>query len=82
MKLLRQMQNIVTDFTIFQIWTQLFNGRLRIPAFPAQRFSEYTRQRNINPLLRNIQAERILPWQRILLTVKRFLSNQIVAMEA
>jgi hypothetical protein len=48
---------------------------------PTQRFSEYTRQRNINPLLRNIQAERILPWQRILLTVKSFLSNQIVAME-
>jgi hypothetical protein len=28
-----------------------------------------------------LQAERILPWQRILLTVKRFLSNQIVATE-
>jgi hypothetical protein len=37
--------------------------------------SEYTGQKNINPLLRNIQAERILPWQ---LTVKRFLSNQII----
>jgi hypothetical protein len=28
-----------------------------------------------------LQAERILPWQQILLTVKRFLSNQIVATE-
>jgi hypothetical protein len=25
-----------------------------------------------------LQAERILPWQRILLTIKRFLSNQII----
>jgi hypothetical protein len=54
----------------------------RIPAFPTQRFSEYTSQININPVLRNIQAEWILPWQQILLTVKSFLSKQIVAMEA
>jgi hypothetical protein len=47
-----------------------------------QRFSEYTGQRNINPLLCNIQAERILPWQRILVTVLCLLSNQSVAMEA
>jgi hypothetical protein len=59
--------------------TLLRNGQVRIPAFPTQWFSEYTGQRNINPLLRNIQAERVLPWQRIRLTVKRFLSNQIVA---
>jgi hypothetical protein len=31
----------------------VFNGRVRISALPTQRFSEYTGQRNINPLLPN-----------------------------
>jgi hypothetical protein len=35
----------------------LLNGRVRIPAFPTQRFSEYTGQRNINPLLRNFYKQ-------------------------
>jgi hypothetical protein len=37
--------DIVTDFTILQIWTLLVNGRVRIRAFPTQRFSKYKRQR-------------------------------------
>jgi hypothetical protein len=35
----------------------LLNGRVRISALPTQRFSEYTEQRNINPLLRNIYKQ-------------------------
>jgi hypothetical protein len=45
--------NIVTDLAILQIRTPLHNGRVRIPAFPTQRFSEYMGQRNINSLLPN-----------------------------
>jgi hypothetical protein len=33
--------------------------------------------RILNIATQYLQAERILPWQQILLTVKRFLSNQI-----
>jgi hypothetical protein len=35
----------------------LLNGRVRIPAFPTQRSSEYTGHRNINPLLRNVYKQ-------------------------
>jgi hypothetical protein len=48
---------IVTDLTVLQIWTLLLNGRVRISAFPTQRFSEYTGHRNINPLLRNVYKQ-------------------------
>jgi hypothetical protein len=53
-KLVRKIVDIVTDLTVLQIWTLLINGRVRISAFPTQRFSDYTGQRNINPLLRNV----------------------------
>jgi hypothetical protein len=62
--------------------TVLRSSWVRISAFLRSGFPfEYMRHKNINPLLRNIQAEQILPWQQILLTVNCFLSNQLVAME-
>jgi hypothetical protein len=48
---------IATDLTVLQIWTLLLNGRVRISVLPTQRFSEYTGQRNINPLLRNVYKQ-------------------------
>jgi hypothetical protein len=48
---------IMTDLTVLEIWTLLLNGRVRIPAFPTQWFPEYTGQRNINPLLRNVYKQ-------------------------
>jgi hypothetical protein len=53
-----------------QIWKQLLNGRVWISAFPTQRFSEYTGQKYKSIAAQCLQTERILPWQRILLTVK------------
>jgi hypothetical protein len=50
--------------------TLLCNSRLQIPTFPMQRVSfEHTRHGNINPLLRNIEAEQVFPQQQILATV-------------
>jgi hypothetical protein len=73
----------VTDLTVLQIWTLLLNGRLRILAFPTKRFSFriYGTEKYKFIATRCQQTEPILLRQRILLTVKNFLSNQIVATE-
>jgi hypothetical protein len=50
----------------------LRNGLVRISAYLRNGFPfEYTKHRNINPLLRYIRAEPILPRQQILSTVNR-----------
>jgi hypothetical protein len=63
---------IVTDLTVLQIWTMLLNGRVRISALPTQRCSFQIHGTQIYKSIATqcLQAERILPWQRILLTVK------------
>jgi hypothetical protein len=64
--------NTVTDLTILQIWALLLNGRVRISAFPTQRFSFriHGTEKYKSIATQCLQAERILPRQRILLTVK------------
>jgi hypothetical protein len=47
----------IFDLTVLQMRTLLLNGRVRISAFPTQRFSEYTGQRNMNPFLRNVYKQ-------------------------
>jgi hypothetical protein len=63
---------IVTDLTVLQIWTLLLNGRVRILALPTQRcsFRIHGTEKYKSITMQCLQAERILPWQRIQLTVK------------
>jgi hypothetical protein len=59
-------KHIVTDIMILQIWTLLVYGRVRIPSFPTQRFSEYTRQTSI---CRQRLGKQLLSLQRMLTKV-------------
>jgi hypothetical protein len=72
--------NIVTDFTIFQIWMLIFNGWVRISVFLCNGFPfEYTRQRNINPLLCNVNKQNPYFLGNEYCQLLRFLRNEIVA---
>jgi hypothetical protein len=71
----------VTDLTVLQIWTLLLNGRVRISSLPTQRFSDYTGQRNINPLPRNVYKQNAYFRGNEYCQLLSFLSNQIVGTE-
>jgi hypothetical protein len=68
---------------VLQIWTLLLNGRVQISVLPMQWFSFqiHGTEKYKSIALQCQQTEPILPRQQILLTVKRFLSNQFVATE-